>query len=213
MELQGAEKYQAESLPKIEACVQEQISTNTYSLDSNLALLRFYHINPSCLKADLVAKALLKAIMQLPNADFRACVHLLSDRLQSEETVAKVLALAAALESSRFTDFWAAAAKCKDLLDSVPGFYDAVRANIIQLLGISFQRLLKTVLGSYLNMQPAEVDALVKSKGWSTASSPSGELVVLPKNELNQVVVKRTQEVIRLEQVAPVLRSTTVGFY
>jgi translation initiation factor 3 subunit K len=43
-------------------------------------------------------------------------------------------------------------------------------------------------------------------------SSPTGELVALPKNEHNQMVVKRTQEVIRLEQVAPVLRSVTVGF-
>lgn len=52
-----------------------------------------------------------------------------------------------------------------------------------------------------------------QASGWSTQSSPTGELVVLPKNQHNQVVVKRTQEVIRLEQVAPVLRAVTVGFY
>jgi translation initiation factor 3 subunit K len=51
------------------------------------------------------------------------------------------------------------------------------------------------------------------SPGWSIQTCPSGDLVCLPKNELNQMVVKRTQEVIRLEQVAPVLRSVTVGFY
>ena len=50
------------------------------------------------------------------------------------------------------------------------------------------------------------------ASGWSVLSSPSGELVALPKNEHNQMVVIRTQEVIRLDQVAPVLRSVTVGF-
>lgn len=53
----------------------------------------------------------------------------------------------------------------------------------------------------------------IKEKGWVTQPSPTGELVAFPKNQHNQIVVKRTQEVIRLEQVSPVLRSVTVGFY
>ena len=48
--------------------------------------------------------------------------------------------------------------------------------------------------------------------GWSVQPSPTGDLVALPKTEHNQLVVKRTQEIIRLEQVAPVLRAVTVGF-
>ena len=50
------------------------------------------------------------------------------------------------------------------------------------------------------------------SSGWSVQPSPTGDLVALPKTEHNQLVVKRTQEIIRLEQVAPVLRAVTVGF-
>lgn len=214
MLLTPAEKYQIEALPKLEAYVEEQVSTNTYSLDANLALLRFYHVQPQSVKVQLVAKVLLKAIMQLPLPDFKACVHLLSEKLQSDDTISKVIQLASALETSRLTDFWTIAAGCKDLLASVPGFYDAVRANMITLLGITFQRIHKAVLCKDLNLTEAEVDKLIKSSpGWSIQSSPSGDLVCLPKNELNQMVVKRTQEVIRLEQVAPVLRSVTVGFY
>lgn len=212
----GAAKYQMESLDKLEAYVDEQVANSTYSLDANLALLRFYQINPPSTKVALVAKVLLKAIMQLPNPDFKACVHLLSERLQSDDTVSKVVQLANALETTRFTDFWTIAAGCKDLLASVPRFYEVVRSNMLHLMGITFQRIHKNVLGSYLQLDASELEKLIKEKassGWSVQSSPSGDLVVFPKNQHTQVVVKRTQEVIRLEQVAPVLRSVTVGFY
>ena len=66
---------------------------------------------------------------------------------------------------------------------AVPGFNDAVRDNIITLLGISFQRIHKSVLGSYLALQPAELDKLVgglmswrEGRGWrcSRRSSTNG---------------------------------------
>ena len=44
---------------------------------------------------------------------------------------------------------------------SVPGFHDAMRANILHLLGITFQRIHKTVLGSYLQLEGVELDKLV----------------------------------------------------
>ena len=37
-----------------------------------------------------------------------------------------------------------------------------MRENILTLLGISFQRIHKAVLGSYLALQPAELDKLVR---------------------------------------------------
>lgn len=48
---------------------------------------------------------------------------------------------------------------------AVPGFYEAVRANILHLLGISFQRIHKNVLGSYLNLEPVELSKLVGRHG------------------------------------------------
>jgi hypothetical protein len=39
-------------------------------------------VQPQSVKVQLVAKVLLKAIMQLPLPDFKACVHLLSEKLQ-----------------------------------------------------------------------------------------------------------------------------------
>ena len=59
-----------------------QVKSRTYSLESNLALLRFYQISPQAGKSTFVAKALLLSIMHLPNPDFKACVHLLTERMQ-----------------------------------------------------------------------------------------------------------------------------------
>mmetsp|Transcript_27470 Transcript_27470/g.60086 ORF Transcript_27470/g.60086 Transcript_27470/m.60086 type:complete len:218 (+) Transcript_27470:121-774(+) len=216
MELTGAEKYQPEVLEKLEKSLDEQVAKNTFSLESNLALLRFYQFQPQSIKINVLGKVLLKALMQLPKPDYKNCIHLIPERLQSDETISKIVQLANALETTRFTDFWALAGNCKELLSSIPGFHEAVREYVLHVLTITSYRVPKAVLGEYLKLEGAELDKLVKDKvasaGWSVQPSPAGELVALPRNEMNQVVVKRTQEVIRLEQVSPVLRAVTVGF-
>eukprot|EP00798_Chlamydomonas_sp_ICE-L_P020020 gene20020-26736_t len=196
--------------------LSEQASTKTYSLEANLALLRFYQFQPSSTKIPILAKVLLKSVMQLPQPDFKICAHLIPERLQNEELVSKIMGLASSLETSRFTEFWGQAVALKETISHVPGFYDAVRAYVLHTLSISFQRVPKSVLGEYLQLEGASLDNLIKDKcanaGWSVQSSPAGELVALPKGEQNQLVVKRTQEVIKFEQVSPVLRTVTVGF-
>ena len=58
----------------------------------------------------------------------------------------------------------------------VPGFHDAVRENILKLLSITFQRIHKKVLGSYLSLQPAELDKLVRSCGLTINAVRAGFL-------------------------------------
>jgi len=48
----------------------------------NLAVLRLYQLQPSSAKKELIAKILLKALMQLPYADYKICVQVLPERLQ-----------------------------------------------------------------------------------------------------------------------------------
>lgn len=53
------------------------------------------------------------------------------------------------------------------LFFAVPGFSDAARAYIIHILGITYQRVSKAVLGAALQLQGAELDKLVgASHGW-----------------------------------------------
>jgi len=59
-----------------------QVLTSTYSLEANLVLLRLYQFLPSAVKHAVVAKVLLKAVMQLPKPDFKVCIHLINSKLQ-----------------------------------------------------------------------------------------------------------------------------------
>ena len=62
--------------------VVQIINAAPYSLSVNLAVLRLYQLQPSSAKKDLIAKILLKALMQLPHADYKICVQVLPERLQ-----------------------------------------------------------------------------------------------------------------------------------
>lgn len=55
---------------------------STYNLDTNLALLRLYQFQPHSVKPVVLAKVLLKTLMQLPSHDYKICVHLVPERLQ-----------------------------------------------------------------------------------------------------------------------------------
>uniref|UniRef100_A0A7S0X0D0 Eukaryotic translation initiation factor 3 subunit K n=1 Tax=Chlamydomonas leiostraca TaxID=1034604 RepID=A0A7S0X0D0_9CHLO len=214
MQLTGADKYDAKLVPDLERYVDEQVSKNTWNLDANLALLRHYQFAPSTAKINVLAKLLLKALAQLPDSEFKICIHLVPERLQADESISKVVALAGALETTRFAEFWTLAGSSKDVIALVPGFADAARTYITHILGITYQRVTKAVLGSALQLQGGELDAFIQGKVKSSGWAVSGDIVTLPKNESNSppVVVKRTQDPIRFEQVAPVLRGVTIGF-
>lgn len=59
-----------------------QLASSTFNLDANLALLRLYQFHPSLIKVPVIVKVLLKAITQLPGAEYKACIHLVHERLQ-----------------------------------------------------------------------------------------------------------------------------------
>ncbi|KAG2483327.1 hypothetical protein HYH03_017775 [Edaphochlamys debaryana] len=215
--ISGADRYSPDKLPQLEAHVDEQVHQRTWNLDANVTLLRFYQFSPASVKPAVIAKILIKAIMQLPSQDYRCCITLLPERLQqADETLYKVVQLANALETSRFADFWSAANTCRDLLGTIPGFYEAVRGFIAYTLCTSYNRVTKRVLSDCLKLEGATLDQYLtekcRSAGWAIVSTPAGDVVALPKNEYNQSVVKRNQELIRFDQVAPMLKTITVGF-
>lgn len=209
MQVTGADRYQPEKLGELEKNVDEQVAKNTYNLEANLALLRLYHFQPTTVKTSLVVKILLKALMQLPSPDYKVCIHLIPEKLQDDDTLNKVVQLANFLETTKFQDFWALSSSCTSTLSSVPGFYEAVRSFVLHVVTITFAKISKKTLGEYLKLEGAALDKLVADKkpaGWSTIGTPTGDVVVFPKNDHNQLVVKRAQELVKFEQVAPVLR-------
>ena len=56
-------------LPDLENLVNEQVSSQTYSLDANLCLLRLYQFQPERMSTQIVAQILVKALMAMPAPD------------------------------------------------------------------------------------------------------------------------------------------------
>lgn len=52
-----------------------------FSLDVATTVLRCYQLQPASANKELIAKTLLRALMQLPRPDYKVCIHLLPERL------------------------------------------------------------------------------------------------------------------------------------
>jgi len=215
--LLGQDRYNPSLVPQLEEHVHEQVVNGTYSGEANLTLLRNYAcLPPHLAKVPVITKILLKALAQLHEGknDFTACCMLLSEKQQADETLSKVVAIATALRTARFSECWALVAKSKDLLSQVPGMDVAMRKYALHVITVSYRRVQKRVLGIALNLAGGQLDALValhvKGSGWSA----TGDLILLPANDSNTPNVNRSRsgaESIRFDQVLPVLRSVTVG--
>ena len=59
-----------------------QVSTGSYDLDANLALLRHYNFSPDKAHIGCLARLLIKAQMRLPAHDFAQMLHLVPERVQ-----------------------------------------------------------------------------------------------------------------------------------
>lgn len=170
--------------------MDEQVSKGTYSMDSNLALLRLYQFYPDRVKPTVLSKILIKALMRLPEPDFLLCTHLVPERLQLEDPFATLANAAGALEGARFKEFWALAASIQDLLDTVPDFPAAVREFALYLVSTTYQTIDKAVLGEMLNLQGGALDAFFKStcaaRGWTEGKGEDGgDVYNIPKNADN----------------------------
>lgn len=187
-----------------------QLSTGSYALEPNLALLRNYQIQPSSAKPAYVVKVLLKALMQLPQPDFKICEHALSDRLQTDDVVKAVITMGQHLETANFAEFWSSSSSLSDIVSAAAGFHDAARSYIIYTISITCQTVAKTTLRECLKLEGASLDAQirerVKSAGWTLKKTAAGELVVLPKTESNQHTQKRTEDSIKFDQLASIFK-------
>jgi hypothetical protein len=76
-------RYDFEILPQLEAYVEDQCKSQSYDLDANLAVLKLYKFHPDKSNEGIVAKVLLKALMNLPHTDYLLCTYLIPESLVS----------------------------------------------------------------------------------------------------------------------------------
>eukprot|EP00899_Mesostigma_viride_P020228 jgi/Mesvir1/28206/Mv04759-RA.1 len=182
-------RYNPEITPQLEVYIQNLVSSQGYSLETWLSLLRMYQFFPERFNLHLVPPMLVKALMQLPNPDFNLCMALIPDRIQSSEPYTTLANMALCLQSGRFAEFWNLAAQCRQLWEPVPGFENAIRMYGIKLLSVTYRRVPTRVLAEVVNMEGAALDALVaqqRSLGvWSVVQDKGGVTVTFPITDAN----------------------------
>lgn len=107
----------------MEKYVQEQAKENTYDLDGNLAVLKFYQFNPHMLNMQITQLILLKAITNLPFSDFVLCKYLLLPIQMRDDTIKEIIYIADILEQCDFVLFWQHVQNKGELFEKITGFY------------------------------------------------------------------------------------------
>ncbi|PKA54059.1 Eukaryotic translation initiation factor 3 subunit K [Apostasia shenzhenica] len=199
--------YNPDILADLENHVNEQVSSQTYSLDANLCLLRLYQFEPQRMSIQIVARILIKALMALPAPDFSLCLFLIPEQVQMEEQFKTLIVLSHYLETARFQQFWDEAAKNRHILEVVPGFEQAIQAYAIHVLSLTYQKVPRPVLAEAINIEGLSLDKFVEyqvaNNGWVMEKvNGRPQLIVLPRNEFNHAELRKSAaEGIPLEHV------------
>ncbi|GMH18113.1 hypothetical protein Nepgr_019954 [Nepenthes gracilis] len=188
--------YNPDILPDLENYVNEQVMLQTYSLDANLCVLRLYQFEPERMSTQIVARILIKALMAMPAPDFSLCLFLIPERVQMEEQFKTLIVLSHYLETARFGQFWDEAAKCRHILEVVPGFEQAIQSYAIHVLSLTYQKVPRAVLAEAINIEGLSLDKFldhqVANSGWILEKGHGrGQLITLPKNEFNHPELKK----------------------
>lgn len=206
-QLVAVNPYNPDILPDLENYVNEQVSSQTYSLDANLCLLRLYQFEPERLSTQIVARILVKALMAMPAPDFSLCLFLIPERVQMEEQFKTLIVLSHYLETARFRQFWDEAAKSRHIVEAVPGFEHAIQAYAIHVLSLGYQKVPRSVLAEAINIEGLSLDKFLEhhiaNDGWIFEKGQGrGQLIILPQNEFNHPGLKKsTADSIPLDHI------------
>ncbi|CAH1425333.1 unnamed protein product [Lactuca virosa] len=206
-QLVAVNPYNPDILPDLENYVNEQVSSQTYSLEANLCLLRLYQFEPERMSTQIVARILIKALMAMPAPDFSLCLFLIPERVQMDEQFKTLIVLSHYLETAKFRQFCDEAAKNRHILDVVPGFEQAIQKYAVNVLSLTYQKVPRTVIAEATNIEGVSLDKFIEhhvaNSGWVvTKGQGKGQLVSLPSNEFNHPDLKRsTADSIPLEHI------------
>ncbi|CAL9752921.1 unnamed protein product [Musa acuminata subsp. burmannicoides] len=195
-QLVAVNPYNPDILTDLENYVNEQVSSQTYSLDANLCLLRLYQFEPGRMSVPIVVRILIKALMAMPATDFSLCLFLIPEQVQMEEQIKTLIVLSHYLETARFRQFWEEAAKNRSTLEVVPGFEQAIQAYAIHVLSLTYQKVPRPVTAEAINIEGLSLDKFleyhVANSGWVLEKGHSrSQLMVLPRNEFNHPELKK----------------------
>ncbi|KAK4396801.1 Eukaryotic translation initiation factor 3 subunit K [Sesamum angolense] len=210
-QLVAVNPYNPDILPDLENYVNEQVSSQTYSLNANLCLLRLYQFEPERMSTQIVARILIKALMAMPAPDFSLCLFPIPERVQMEEQFKTLIVLSHYLETARFRQFWDEAVKSRHILEVIPGFEQAIQAYAIHVLSLTYQKVTRSILAESINIEGLSLDKVIEhhvaNSGWVIEKNQNkGQLIILPRNEFNHPELKKsTADGIPLEHITRIL--------
>lgn len=192
-------------LSKLEEYARQQAAEGSFDGAANRHLLLTYSFHPDAVRIDVLAVVLMKALMRLPETDFLSSTFLVAERLQTEEPVKTVFKLAHLLESASYKKFWTEceqSAQTKALVDTVPGFLDAIRGFVAVTVESAYTAVPLSVAHEFLNVSDrGQLLAYADTRGW--AFDEANKAFNTPETE--ERAVASTNEKISLDQVSKVL--------
>ncbi|XP_020592915.1 eukaryotic translation initiation factor 3 subunit K [Phalaenopsis equestris] len=198
-QLVAVNPYNPDILADLENHVNEQVLSQTYSLDANLCLLRLYQFEPQRMSIQIVERVLIKALMAMPAPDFSLCLFLIPEQVVSNERFKTLIVLSHYLETARFHQFWEEASKNLHILEVIPGFEQAIQAYAIHCLSLTYQKVPRPVLAEAINIEGVSLDKFleyqVAKNGWVLEKgSNRTQLIVLPRNESNHPELRKNSD-------------------
>lgn len=198
MMLLQSRRYDPEILPKLEEFVDWQVAHKFCDQGANLAILKLYQFYPTFYNASVVSKILIKMLTLLPTSDFLCALYLIPESKTVNEPIPVIMRMQELLETGKFQLFWEESGSCAELLASVPGAIDSIRAFMVSVISRTYKSIHVSTLTALLNVKTSELQATCDDQGWTLA----GDVVEIPGNDENQPRPRCVEESLSFRQVA-----------
>lgn len=154
------DRYNKEVLPELHKCVLSQVQNGWYDCEINLAILKLYQFHPdeSTVDTDIMIKILIKAMMNLPEADFLLASYLIPEPYQNLEEVQHLALLVEKLEMAQFKEFWLLYREKAGMFNLFPTFEQSIRTFILNTLSLTYALVPRRVLCESLNVKESDLD-------------------------------------------------------
>jgi len=203
-ELINNNMYDQKILSHLEDYVNHQYRFDQYDIVSYLHLLRIYALYPDSIKLEVIAKILVKALVNLPNTDVLSVTNLLPERLHAMEPIKTILKLVNLMETCQYKKFWKEAEQAKNVWEQCLNFETRIREAISLTVSHTYRSISLSLLKDYWNLYDKKaVDERIESLGWTRDSD--GKTVLISANADNDLSHKPTIEQIHLEQMSRLL--------
>jgi len=211
--------YDTKIVPQLEEHVKFQIRTSSYDAEANRELLQLYALAPDMLKLDILARLLVKALMQMPSPDFVTSLYLLQENRHALEPVRLLVKLHTLLDTCQFKKFWQeldafrAVQQNRAVVDftEVHDFDQAIRSFITTTISSTFSSLTTAQLKELWNLtEKKALEEAVQAQGWTFAEE--GKTVVVKQAQQQQQNAKeetatsaRSNDCPSIEQLAKLI--------